>query len=54
MKVELFGMDIEVEVIEESKHIDEGTGMEAYYTEDDRIVAFDEAACAWVQLGIIG
>ncbi len=57
MKVELFGLNEEVE-IDESKIIhhdsmpDVDAGYEdVYYFDDGRIIAYDEAICSWVSLG---
>jgi len=51
--VTLFGLDIEVSI--DFSNVFSGTYgdteyEECYITDDNRLIAFDEAVCAWVQL----
>ena len=55
MKVELFGLNEEIEINEEEiTSFETSCGdiyEEAYQLDDGRWVAYDEAVCSWVMLG---
>ena len=57
MKVNLFGLNEEVEINEnEVKPVTLSNGdvfEESFVLEDGRTVAYDEAICAWVMLGVM-
>ena len=57
MKVNLFGLNEEVEINEnEVKPVTLSNGdvfEESFDLEDGRTVAYDEAICAWVMLGVM-